>query len=133
MAADGPDLLALVLELTADGAGDEEAVASLVEAAHGSASTLMGACAYALSLARDLPYDSANERTLQLLTVALHRAVQASGDVPVDDRATLLRHIVEFSGGAAMAPGAVAERVAELDASLDTLRAAGDSGAPTSP
>lgn len=132
MAAEGSDLLAMALELQAEGTGDEEAVASLVEAAHGSATTLMSGCAYALSLARGMPYDSANQRTLRLLTAALQHAVHTSGEEPSEDRDSLLRHIVEVAGGAAMAPPAVASRIAELDADLETLRPASDNEAPAS-
>lgn len=130
MSAEGPELLALALALEAEGADDEQVIASLVELAQGSCISLMGASAYALSLARDMPYDTANERTLSLLTRALQQAVHMSGAVPSDDRATLLRQIVETSGGASMTPGAVASRVAQLDADLETLRITGDGEAP---
>jgi len=127
MSVEGSDLLALVLELAAEGGHDEDIVTSLVETACGSPTTLMAACAYALSLARDLPYDSANERTLRLLTQALQRAVHTSGEAPSEDHDSLLRHIVEYSGGAAMTPGAVASRSAAVDADLATLRNSEDS------
>ena len=123
---EGADLLALVLELVAEGSDDDAIVGSLVMAAGGSATTLMGACTYALSLARDMPYDTGNERTLRLLTGALQRVVHTSGAAASDDRDTLLRHIVEYSGGWSMAPPAVASRVAELDADLETLRPTDD-------
>lgn len=127
MATDGPELLALALSLEAEDVADEEAVASLVESAGGSATALMGAYAFALSLARDMPYDTSHERTLGLLTRALQRAVRMSGEhQPPDDAATLLRHIVEVSGQASVGPGAVASRSAELDADIDHLRSPGD-------
>lgn len=122
MRPDGPQLLALALELAAHGADDDETVAILVEAAQGSATTLMAAGAYAVSLARDLPHDVAHERTVGLLTLAVQRAVQRSGDPIAEDRAGLLRHILEVSGGAPMTRHAVATRTAELDADLEKLR-----------
>lgn len=125
---EGADLLALVLELTAEGSGDDDIVSSLVMAAGGSATTLMGACTYALSMARDMPYDTGNERTLRLLTEALQRSVHSSGEIP-EDRDTLLRHIVEYSGGWSMTPPAVASRMAEVEADLETLRPPEDDGA----
>lgn len=125
---EGSDLLALVLELSAEESADGEIVDALVVAAHGHPTPLMGACAYALSLARDLPYDTANERTLRLLTEALQRAVHSSGEAPSEDRDSLLRHIMEYSGGSAMAPRAVASRMAELDADLEALRPSEDGG-----
>ncbi len=123
---EGADLLALVLELAAEGTDDDDIVRSVVMAAGGSATTLMGACTYALSLARDMPYDTGNERTLRLLTEALQRAVHTSGESPSEDHYTLLRHIVEYSGGWSVAPEAVATRTAELDADLETLRPSED-------
>lgn len=129
---EGADLLALVLELVAEGSDDDDIVRSLVMAAGGNATTLMGACAYALSLARDMPYDPGNERTLRLLTEALQRAVHTSGESPSEDHDTLLRHIVEYSGGWSVAPDAVAARTAELDADLETLRPSDDGEAAAS-
>lgn len=128
MSADGPELLALALSLEADGVGEEAAVASLVESAQFSCTKLMAACAYALSLARDMPYDAANERTLQLLTQALQWAVRMTGESASEDHTVLLDQIVESSGRASVAPAAVASRTAEVDADLDKLRAAGDGG-----
>lgn len=128
---DGPELLALALALEADGATDDEAVASLVEAAECSATTLMGAYAYALSLARDMPYDTSNERTLGLLTRALQRAVRLSGEHQSTDEATLLQHIVEVSGKASVTPSAVASRTAEVEAVVDNLRPPDEDGAPS--
>jgi hypothetical protein len=132
MSMEGADLLALVLELVAEGSDDDDIVGSLVMAAGGSATTLMGACTYALSLARDMPYDAGNERTLKLLTAALQRAVHVSGAASSEDRDTLLRHIVEYSGGWSMTAPAVASRVAELNADLETLRPPDDDGATAS-
>ncbi len=129
MSMEGADLLALVLELVAEGSDDNEIVSSAVMAAGGSATNLMGACTYALSLTKDMPYDKGNERTLRLLTEALQRAVHTSGETSSEDRDTLLRHIVEYSGGWSMAPDAVATRTAELDAELETLRPPEDGGA----
>lgn len=83
--------------------------------------------ALALSLARGMPYDAANERTLRLLTRALQQAVHMSGEMSSeDDHAVLLEQIVQYSGRASVEPGAVASRTAELDADLDKLRATGD-------
>lgn len=130
MLAYGPELLALALSLEADGADDEETVAALVESARCSGTTLMAACTYALSLARDMPYDNANERSLGLLTRALKQAVRMSGEVASQDRAVLLDQIVQSSGRASLAPGAVASRMAELDADLANLRHSSDSEAP---
>jgi len=126
MSAGGPELLALALSLEADGVGQEEAVTALLESAQCSCTTLMAACAYALSLVRDMPYDAANERPLQLLTDALQRAVRITGEPPSQDNTVLLDQIVEISGRESVAPGAVASRMAELDADVDKLRAAGD-------
>lgn len=123
---DGPELLALALSLEAEDVSDEEAVVSLVEGAGCSATALMGAYAYALSLARDMPYDTSNERTLGLLTRALQRAVRLSGEQQSSDGATLLQHIVEVSGKASVGPSAVALRTAEVEADVDHLRAAAD-------
>ena len=126
MSADGPELLALALSLESDGVAQEEAVAALLESAQCSCTTLMTACGYALSLVRDMPYDAANERTLELLTQALQRAVRITGEPPSHENTVLLDQIVEISGRASVAPGAVASRMAELDADLDKLRSAGD-------
>ena len=123
MTADGRELLAVALGLEAEEPDDELVIAELLDAAEGSPTALMGAYAFALSLARDMPYDTSNERTLAILTRALQRAVRASGERH-DSEATagLLSHIVEASGKAAMGPQAVAERVAEVDADVGTLR-----------
>ncbi|HVM04198.1 MAG TPA: hypothetical protein VM242_03405 [Acidimicrobiales bacterium] len=128
MATDGRELLAVALGLEAEELDDELVVAELLEAAEDSPTALMGAYAFALSLARDMPYDTSNERTLAIITRALQRAVRASGERH-DSEATagLLSHIVEVSGRAAVAPQAVAERVAEVDADVGILRhASGD-------
>jgi len=122
MSVDGPELLALALSLEADGIDDEDAVVSLVESAHYSGTALMAAFTYALSLARDLPYDPARERTLLTLTRAVQRAVRLSGEVPSEVRTILLSQIEGVAGQAAMTPGAVAARGAELDADLESLR-----------
>jgi hypothetical protein len=132
MTTSGPDLLALALALDAEGTDEDETVAALVEVARCSGTTLMGACTYALSLARHLPYDLGAERPLRLLTRALQQAVQQSGELPSEDRTTLLRQIVEASGLAAVAPGAAARRAAEVDADLDKLWAADSEATPTS-
>lgn len=126
MSADGPELFALALSLEADGVEEEDAVSALVESAQCSGTSLMAACAYALSLARDMPYDAVTARTVALLTRALQRAVRLSGQVVSEDHAVLLEQIVQFSGQASVAPGAVASRMAELDADLDKLRSAAD-------
>lgn len=130
MSADGSELLALALSLEADGTDDEAVIASLVATAQGSATALMSACAYALSLSRDMPYDTANERTLDLLTQAAQQAVRTSGDIPSQDVAPLLQQIVEISGRASVTPGAVASRTAEVDADVEKLRAGGGSEEP---
>lgn len=123
MTTDGRELLALALALEAEDADDEQAVASLVDSAGCSATALMGAYAFALSLARDMPYDTTNERTLRILTQALQRAVRLSGERhDADETAGLLQHIVEVSGQGAVGPGAVASRTAELEADLGHLR-----------
>ena len=123
MTTDGRELLALALALAAEDADDEQAVASLVDSAGCSATALMGAYAFALSLARDMPFDTSNERTLRILTEALQRAVRLCGERHDGDAtAGLLQHIVEVSGQAAVAPRAVASRTAELEADLDHLR-----------
>jgi hypothetical protein len=123
MATDGRELLAVALGLEAEEPDDELVVAELLEAAEGSPTALMGAYAFALSLARDMPYDTSNERTLAILTRALQRAVRASGERHDSEvTAGLLSHIVEVSGKAAMGPQAVAERVAEVDADVGILR-----------
>ena len=123
MSADGSELLALALSLDADGVDEDEAVDSLVMTAEASATTLMGACAYALSLSRDMPYDRANEHTLALLTRAAQQAVRICWNVPSGDRAWLLHQIVEASGRASIGPRAVASRSAEVEADVGKLRA----------
>lgn len=130
MPAYGPELLALALSLGADDADEDEAVAVLIETARCKATSLMGACAYALKLAEDQPYDPSNERVVNLLTRALQQAVRLSGEQPSGDRAILIDQIVEISGRASLAPGAVASRTAEVDADLEKLRAALDHQAP---
>lgn len=127
MHADGPELLGLALSLEAAGTDDDEVVTSLLEAARCSVTALMGACTHALSLSRDMPYDETSQRTLDVLTRAAQQAVRMSVDIPSEDRAPLLDHIVEISGRAAVAPGAVASRTAEVDADMDHLRPPGDS------
>lgn len=123
MTTDGRELLGLALALAADDPVDEHVVEALVEAADCSPIALMGAYAFALSLARDLPYDTSNERTLNLITRALQRAVRLSGERHAHDGTVgLLRHIEEIAGRAAVHPEAVASRVAEVDADLGALR-----------
>lgn len=133
MTTDGRELLGLALALAAEEPRDDHVVEALVEAAGASPTSLMGAYAFALSLARDLPYDTSNERTLGLLTRALQQAVRLSGLRHDHDHETvgLLRHIEEIAGKAAVRPEAVASRVAEVDADVGTLRGAtpGDPGA----
>ncbi|HET7489405.1 MAG TPA: hypothetical protein VFJ85_15870 [Acidimicrobiales bacterium] len=120
----GPELLALALALSTEGVPEDEAVGALIDTAQCRATSLMGACAYALKLAEDRPYDASSERIVILLTRALQQAVRMSGEQPSNDRAILLEQIVEFSGRASLAPGAVASRTAEVDADLENLRAA---------
>lgn len=131
MAAAASELLAQALALAhgGDHETDEQAVAVLVDIAEYSPTALMGAYALALSLARDMPYDTSNERTLSLLTRALQQAVRLSGvhHTP-DGTASLLRHIVEIAGKSAMTPGAVASRTAEIDADVGHLRPHDDEG-----
>lgn len=127
---DSPELLALALELEADSVAEEAAIATLVEAAAGSPITLMGAYAYALSLAHDRPYDLSNEHMLGLLTKALQRAVRLSGEHRSHDGAGLFQHIVDVSGQQAVTPSAVAARTAEVEADLAQLRPAEEPSAP---
>jgi hypothetical protein len=127
MPADGPQLLALALSLEADEVPGEEAVDALLGAAGHSPTALMGAYAYALCLARDMPYDARNDQTLGLLTRALQRAVRHSADYPGSEGTSLLEHIVEASGMGPLDPSAVASRTAEVQAGLDMLRAGAES------
>lgn len=119
---DGPELLALALELEADAVAPESAIATLLEAAGRSPTTLMGAYAYAHSLAEDQPYDECTEHMLDLLTKALQRAVRLTGKNQVTDAPGLYQHIIDVSGRGSVAPGAVASRMAEVDADIDLLR-----------
>ena len=134
MATAVSELLALALALAHDGDGTSpgtEAVESLVESADGSPTALMGAYALALSLARDMPYDTSNERTLSLITRALQRAVRLSGQRHAADGSdNLLRHIVDVAGQAAFAPDAVASRTAEVEDDLGHLRHDDAGGVP---
>ena len=128
MAADGSELLALALSYSTEQVAHIEAVESLVEASGYSPTSLMAACSYAQAMARDKPLDTSNQRTLDLLTRAVQRAAhlagaQDSGEQDAADRAPLMDSIVETAGEAAVAPGAVASRTAELDAAVDSLRA----------
>ncbi|MFP5376776.1 MAG: hypothetical protein ACLGIO_08355 [Acidimicrobiia bacterium] len=119
MTTDGRELLGLALALEDEGAEDERVIDALVEASRCSPTALMAAYAFALSLARDLPYDTSNERTLGLITRALQRAVRLSGQrQAADGTPGLLRHIEEVAGQAAVRPDAVASRTAEVDADL---------------
>lgn len=127
MPATGSELLALALALEVEASSDEEAVAALVAAADASPTALMGAYAYALCLAKDMPYDTSNDRTLGLLTTALQQAVREHGEHGRGD-AALLEHIVEVSGAAPLSAAAVASRAAALQADLDKLRPPGDEG-----
>lgn len=120
----GPELLALALALSTEDVSEEDAVGVLIDTAQCRATSLMGACAYALKLAEDRPYDSSSERVLTILTRALQQAVRLSGEQPSNDRAVLIDQIVEISGRASLDPGAVASRTAEVDADLEKLRAA---------
>ena len=129
MTTDGRELLGLALALETESADDERVIAALIDAADCSPTALMGAYAFALSLARDLPYDTSNERTLGLITRALQRAVRLSGQNHAPDgTASLLGHIVEVAGRAALQPDAVARRTAEVDADVGTLRHASPAG-----
>ena len=123
MAAAASELLAHALAFSLEGhAGGRDPVDELVEIADCSPTVLMGAYALALTLARDMPYDTSNERTLGLLTQALQRAVRLSGERgSPDGSASLLRHIVEVAGQSALAPGAVASREAEVEADVGHL------------
>jgi len=125
MTIDGRELLGLALALAAEDTDDERVVSELVDGSGCSPRALMGAYAFALSLARDLPYDTSNERTLGLLTRALQRAVRLTGQHhgPDDGTDGLLQHIVDVSGRSAVRPEAVASRVAEIDADVGSLRA----------
>lgn len=131
MTTDGRELLGLALALESESADDEWVITALIDDAGASPTALMAAYAFALSLARDLPYDTSNERTLSLITRALQRAVRLSGQRhEPDGTASLLGHIVEVAGRAAVRPEAVALRVAEVDADLGTLRHARAAEAP---
>lgn len=129
MATDGPELLALALSLEADEVPEEEAVGALMQSAEYSPTALMGAYAYALCLARDMPYDPRGEQTLGLLTKALQRAVRHGTEHTGGEGTSLLEHIVEASGMGPLAPSAVASRTAEVRAGLDMLRPAPDDDA----
>lgn len=134
MATDARELLGLALALASEGDDDERVIDELVEAADGSATALMGAYAFALSLARDLPYDTSNEHTLSVLTRALQRAVRLSGehhDHDHDGTVGLLRHIEEVAGRAAVRPEAMESRAAEVDADVGSLRGAPPADADT--
>lgn len=133
MSAGGSELLALALALEAEDTSDADAVAALVRAADGSPSALMGAYAYALCLAKDLPYDPGNDRTLALLTSALQRAVRDYGEHGRGDGTSLLEHIVEVAGLRQVSTAAVAGRDAELQADLDRLRPHGADGPDDGP
>lgn len=67
----GPWLLAVALDLLADGVDDASAAARLVTAARGSRESLRGAYARALALAGELPDDRAARRAVELLTRAM--------------------------------------------------------------
>lgn len=123
MPADGSELLALALSFGIEDVPDIEAVESLVEASGYSPTSLMAACSYAQAMARDKPLDTTTERTIELLTRAVQRAAYLAGEQESADRAPLMEHIVETAGEAAVTPGAVASRSAELDAAVDQLRA----------
>lgn len=124
MSSDATELLALALSLATevDEFGDDTAVEALVESSGCSPSALMGAYAYALSLAREQPYDASNERTLGFLTKSLQRAVRLCGEHQAAEGASLLELIVKASGSASFTPTAVATRTAEVDADIDHLR-----------
>lgn len=130
MPADGSELLALALSYSIEDVADLEAVEALAEASGYSPTSLMSACSYAQAMARDKPLDTSNERTLDLLTRAVQRAAYLSGEQEAADRAPLMEQIVETAGEAAVEPGAVASRTAELDAAVDQLRAGVDAEGP---
>jgi hypothetical protein len=127
---DSPELLALALELESESVAEESAIATLVEAAGCSPTTLMGAYAYALSLAHDQPYDLSNEHMLGLLTKALQRAVRLSGEQRTHDGAGLFQQIVDVSGRRSVTASAVAARTAEVEADVAHLRPIEDPSAP---
>ena len=122
MPAAGHELLALALSLQVEETDAEAVVDALLESAEHSPTALMGAYAYALCLARDMPYDPGSEHTLGLLTKALHRAVRHAGALRGGEGTNLLEHIVAVSGSAPLAPGAVASRSGELQADVERLR-----------
>ena len=78
----GPWLLAVALELLADGVDDASAAAKLVSAARGSRESLRGAYARALALASELPDDRTARRAVELLTRAMRG--QLDSVLPVD-------------------------------------------------
>lgn len=119
---DAPELLALALELEADAVATETAIATLVEASGHSPTALMGAYAYARSLAEDQPYDQCTEHMLELLTKALQRAVRLTGEQPTTEGAGLFQHIIDVSGSESVNPSAVASRMAEVEAGVEHLR-----------
>ena len=122
MPAAGHELLALALAMHSDEIDDGEIVDALLESAEHSPTALMGAYAYGLCLARDMPYDPGSEHTLNLLTRALHRAVRHAGALRGGEGTTLLEHIVAVSGSAPLDPGAVASRTADMHADVERLR-----------
>lgn len=119
---DGPELLALALELEADAVGVDAAVTTLVEAAGSSLTSLMSAHAYARSLAQDRPYDASTLHMVDLLSRALKRAKRLYEEQPRPDPTSLFQHIIDISGSAAVSPDAVASRTAEVDADVEHLR-----------
>lgn len=119
---DAPELLALALELEADAVATETAIATLVEASGHSPTALMGAYAYAHSLAEDQPYDPCTEHMMELLTKALQRAVRLTDEQSGGEAAGLFQHIVDVSGSDSVDPSAVALRTAEVEAGVEHLR-----------